>query len=338
MLWEKYKPTTLDDLDTNTNLVGNLRQMVRKFKDVPEFINMIVYGACESGKLTLVRCFLASLFDPSIYRLTPVEHNVRQNCSNYTVTIYKSPHHYEVSFAGLQYADRCVMTSLLDTYFTTANVDSSRFKLLVIRDFHLLTKPAQYSLRRRMETHYHAVRYIFITDYLNKIERALVSRCLSIRCPKPLATEILAKLKNICDTETIRVEDSTLDEIVKTCRGNVGKALYYLEVIKTTGSTKIENPADICIQKLLDCFQSKSYPCQRVREAISDLQLAKINSNIIFQRLVEWVGKNIDNPVVVDKSIHIISKYELVSAKYNRFSIAMETTMITLFNLYSGET
>lgn len=337
MLWENYKPTYLSDIKTNLFMVRGLQRLITKYQKTKEFLNMIVYGTEESGKTTLVRCMLASMFGGDIYKTTPIVHNVRQNCSNYTVNIYRSNHHYEISFAGLQYADRCVMTSVLDEYFNTANVLDNVFKILVIRDFHILTKPAQYALRRRMETHYQAVRFILVTSCINKVEPAIISRCVGIRCPRPTPSEVRIQLKDICNKSSIRISDETIDDIVNKSDRNIGKSLYYLEIIKNTDKTDIICPSHECINRLLSCFQEKSYPCQRVREAISDLQLAKISSCVIFRKLLAWVTDNIDNPRHACQSIECIAKYELISSKYNRFSIAMETTMVTLFNIYSKD-
>ena len=334
MIWEKYKPKYLSDIRRQTDKFNQLQQLVDTYRHNKQFVNVIVHGTEESGKITLVRCLLASMFDDSIYQTTCIQHNVRQNCSNYNVNIYRSKYHYEISFAGLQYADRSVLSSVMDDYFKTANVADRNFKILVIRDFHTLTKPAQYALRRRMETHYQAVRFIIITNAINKIEPAIVSRCLCLRCPKPGLVQMRKYLSDVCEQEAIRITDQDITNIIQQSERNIGKSLYYLEIIKNTGTTDLVSPQQVCIQRLLDCFQSKEYPCEQIREAISNLQLAKISGNIIFRALLDWVCQHITNQDHVVRSIECIAKYELISSKYNRFSIAMETAMVTLFNLY----
>jgi DNA polymerase III delta prime subunit len=338
MIWERHKPIYLSDITHHQDTFSGIQNLVDTYRYNNQFVNLIIYGTEESGKMTLVRCMLASMFGKSIYKLTCTQHSVRQNCSNYNINIYRSNHHYEISFAGLQYADRCVLSSVMDDYFNTSNVVDNTFKLLVIRDFHLLTKPAQYSLRRRIETHYQAVRFIIVTSCINKIEPAIISRCLSIRCPKPTISQLKSHLVEVCKKESIRIDEAALAEISTKSGRNIGKSLYYLEIIKNTGKTDLVSPQQMCIQRLLDCFQSKDYPCEAIREAISNLQLAKIGSSKIFRELLDWVCLNIKDQSQIMESVECIAKYELISNKYNRFSIAMETTMITLFNIYRKDT
>jgi replication factor C subunit 3/5 len=198
MLWESTRPNNLTDILTHTVLVDNLKRLAKRIKSGAPFQNLIICGPSQAGKLTITRCFLSSIFGDSIYKLETIEHSVKQNCSNYSVKLYKSKHHFEVSFTGLQYADRCVLTSLLDNFFSTKNVVNSQFKILVIRNFEELTKPAQFSLRRRIETSCQSVRFVFISKSYNHIEPALISRCLLLKCPKPTDLEIETRIRYIC--------------------------------------------------------------------------------------------------------------------------------------------
>ena len=164
MIWERFTPLSFSEITcptTDISLIQNLANSIRKGSVFP---NILMYGVPHSGKYTKVKCFLEAIYGPGIYNTTELTHIARQNCSTYMIRLLKSEFHYETSFTGLQYADRTVLSSLLDTYFTTMDVATQRHKILLIRNFEELTKPAQYTLRRRMETDYQAVRYIFISN------------------------------------------------------------------------------------------------------------------------------------------------------------------------------
>ena len=144
---------------------------------------MLIYGKSHSGKYTLAKCILNEIYGPKVYELQRIDHTIKQNCSNYTIQIYKSPFHYETCFTGLQFADRIMLISLLDEFFSTVNVSNNNHKILLIRHFNELTKPAQMVLKRKIETSSSAVRYIFLSNSLTNIDYAIKSRLLCINNP-----------------------------------------------------------------------------------------------------------------------------------------------------------
>lgn len=332
MLWESTRPNNLDDVHTNLSLVNSLSGLSAKIKLGASFQNLIICGPPQSGKLTITRAFLSSVFDNDIYNLETIEHSVRQNCSNYTVKIYRSIHHFEVSFTGLQYADRCVLTSLLDNYFSTANVVNREHKILVIRNFEELTRPAQFSLRRRIETAFQSVRFIFISRSFNHIEPAIISRCLLLKCPKPNNIEIENRLKYICrDRKDCRGE--MIDKAIELSGKNVGKAFLNLSAMIECNSTDIIDPVEHALKPLMIILKGKEYDCVSVRKILSDLQLAHIQHTRIIWYLIDNVENLLKTPSQIYDVVIYAAKCETIAAKGKRSVIALEKLILHLYQL-----
>lgn len=330
MLWEYSKPKSFSDIHCRTPDINRLEMLSRSILKGGLFPNMIIHGQPHSGKYMKVQCFLESIFGKDIYDHTEITHTARQNCSNYTIQIHKSKHHYETSFSGLQYADKTVLNSLLDTFFTTTDVSSRQHKILVIRNFDELTKPAQYSLRRRIETDILAVRYIFIVNHLNVVEPALLSRCALIQCPKLSIPQIQATLTHLCAQQQIDMPTEYIERVSVRCNRKVGNAIHLLECMYLCKSDKITCPVTLAIQELVDQLKNKEYNCEKIREIISKLQLSRICHTKIF-----WAVINYCETISIDvhEIVSLAAKYDILLQTTKKYSIGIESFIVKVFKL-----
>ena len=337
MLWESIRPNNLSDIDTHQVVCKRLQRLANNIKGGGTFPNLIICGPPQSGKLTLARCFLSSIYGKDIYQVNQIEHSVRQNCSTYSVKIYKSKFHYETTFTGLQYADRCVLTSLLDLFFSTSDVVSNRHKILVIRNFEELTQPAQFSLRRRIETSCHSVRFIFISKSYNLIEPALTSRCLTIRCPRPSLSEIENRLLKVCESEKVETTPEMIQKAVGMSSRNVGKAFFYLTAMVECQSLDIIDPVNEAIRPLVDCIKSDTYDCVAVRKILSDLQLAHIPHNKIIWFLIDQIQVLVPCHQKLCDVVIFAAECDTIASKGKRTVIPLEKFVLYLYQQFKKQ-
>lgn len=331
MLWEYSKPKSFSDIHCRTADINNLELLSASILHGKLFPNMIIHGPPHSGKYMKVQCFLESIFGKDIYEHTEITHTARQNCSNYTIQINKSNHHYETSFSGLQYADKTVLNSLLNTFFSTTNVSSQQHKILVIRNFDELTKPAQYSLRRRIETDIGAVRYIFIVNHLNFVEPALLSRCVLIRCPKLSIPQIQDTLTHLCTQKNVDIPPEYIEKVSKRCDRKVGNAIHLLECMYLCKSDAITCPVTHAIQELVEQLTCPEYECEKVREIISKLQLSRICHTQIFRAVIRHCETLSGN--TIHDIVSLAAKYDIIIQKTKKYSIGIESFIVKVFKL-----
>jgi replication factor C subunit 3/5 len=228
-----------------------------------------------------------------------------------------------------------VLTSLLDNFFSTKNVVNSQFKILVIRNFEELTKPAQFSLRRRIETSCQSVRFVFISKSYNHIEPALISRCLLLKCPKPTDLEIETRIRYICKNK-IDVDQEMISKSIQLSEKNVGRALFYLTAMYECGSSDMINPTTVALYPLITCLKSKQYDCVGIRKVLSDLQLAHISHTKIIWYLIDNVEPMLPNSRDIFQIVIYAADCEAIAAKGKRSVIALEKFILHLYQLIHG--
>ena len=288
MLWENSCPKTLDEYCTHLNTVNNLKKLSSNIKKTGNFPNIIIHGQNQSGKYTLAKCFLESIFGPNIYHTTDITHSVRQTCSCYSIKISKSLYHFETTLSGLQYADRIMLISLLNTFFSSIDINRKTHKILVLKYFDELSKPAQFALRRRIETDFNNVRYILLVKSLNNLEESIKSRFLCIKCTKPSNIELSNYVNQLLIKKNLSINQTIIDKVILLSNNMIGNVIIYLAyLVNNDNKYDVESPIELAIRDLVDCLSNKNYPYLQIRDIISKLQLSKISlySNILYYKI-----------------------------------------------------
>ncbi len=333
MLWEDTCPKKFDDFHIQTSLIQSLKNLSQQIKRGECLPNIIIYGQEQSGKYTLAKCLLQEIYGNGIYNTSEIEHNIRQNCSNYSIRLNKSSHHYETSFSGLQYADRSMLVSLLDDYFSTADISTNQHKIILIKHFDELTKPAQYALRRRMEKAWGAVRYILIVKSYNKIENAIKSRCLSIRCPKPTNDEIKISLHKLVTARNIKASDEMIQRATNLSNNIISNAIYYLSYMVESNKMDLVCPIETAIGELITCLHIKPFPYDKLRDIIAKLQLSRIPHAKIFICIMDECSKFLKDNSTMYQIVKLSAECDIIASNTNKFSIAVETFVVSVYNI-----
>jgi DNA polymerase III delta prime subunit len=120
------------------------------------------------------------------------------------------------------------------------------FKMIVIHQAHLLSEQAQGALRQIIEKHSRTCRFLFCTTSLTRMIEALRSHCMVFRIARPAYDEISVILSRISRTESIDIDDRTIDRIASESKRNLFEALLMLEATwKQHRAKKSELPSMI---------------------------------------------------------------------------------------------
>jgi len=102
-------------------------------------------------------------------------------------------------------------------------------KIVFLDEADALTKEAQQSLRRIMETFTNTARFILSVNYSSKIIEPIQSRCAVFRF-KPLRKENIKEiLDNIAKHEHLKIDDKAHNAIFEVSEGDVRKAINILQ-------------------------------------------------------------------------------------------------------------
>ncbi|RXG67497.1 Replication factor C subunit 4 [Armadillidium vulgare] len=103
------------------------------------------------------------------------------------------------------------------------------YKIIILDEADSMTSAAQAALRRTMEKQSKTTRFCLLCNYVSRIIDPLTSRCSKFRF-KPLNDEVLLKhLSYICSEEGVDCEEETLLCLIKSCEGDLRKAITSLQ-------------------------------------------------------------------------------------------------------------
>src|SRR5262245_15263237 len=104
-----------------------------------------------------------------------------------------------------------------------------RYRVLVIDEVHMLSKPAFNALLKTLEEPPARVVFILATTEIQKVIATILSRCQVFDFRRVPAREVADHLKRVCDAEGIRISKDTLERIAHAGEGSVRDSLTALE-------------------------------------------------------------------------------------------------------------
>jgi len=297
-LWvDKYRPTTLDELDFNQGQAELLKQLVSK-SDLP---HILLYGPSGAGKKTRALALLAEIFGKGVYKLKSETREFKVGTGSATVdcVVISSNYHIEVNPSDAESRDRIIVQKLIKEIASNQLLEKkgkTNFKVVIIHEVDQLTKEAQASLRRTMEKYMSACRLIFLSENLSKIISPLRSRCLMIRCPAPKPAEVISVLTRVAEKEGFSLPESTANSLVEASERNLRRALLLLQTARMqhrdmgTADLKLQVPEweQLCKEICRKAMTTQSPQMLKVlRGSVYELLTNCIPPSLIFRKLVE---------------------------------------------------
>ncbi len=117
---------------------------------------------------------------------------------------------------------------------------SARYKIYIIDEVHMLSKPAFNALLKTLEEPPPRVIFIFATTELNKIPETILSRCQCFEFKSLSNIQITKQLEFICEQEGIQIDKKGLVEISKIGAGSMRDAQSLLDQVIAYSGKKID--------------------------------------------------------------------------------------------------
>ena len=215
----KYRPQTFNDL-IGQNVISDTITNSIKANKVPNAY--LFTGIRGIGKTTIARIVAKSL-----NCLNGIENFCKDDLCENCEAIASSRH---IDVLEMDAASKTGVDDVRDLIeFSRYGPTSSKYKIFIIDEVHMLSKQAFNALLKTLEEPPEYLKFIFATTEIKKIPITVVSRCQRFDLSRIKSRELLDFIKKIKDKENGKVNDEALKLIVKISEGSVRDALSLLD-------------------------------------------------------------------------------------------------------------
>ena len=248
----KYRPQVFDDLIGQNIISSTISNSIKLNKTPNAYLFTGIRGV---GKTTIARIVAKSLnclngFDKIC------KDKLCINCEAIT-----NSNHIDV--LEMDAASKTGVDDVRDLIeFSKYGPTSSKYKIFIVDEVHMLSKQAFNALLKTLEEppQYEnggSLKFIFATTEIKKIPITVVSRCQRFDLARIKSDELFHYIKKIMLKENGKISDDALKLIVKISEGSVRDSLSLLDrALLSQSNTKELNLSDV--QKIFGYFE-KSY-------------------------------------------------------------------------------
>ena len=215
----KYRPQTFDDLIGQQVVSDTIINSIKANKVPNAYLFTGIRGI---GKTTTARIVAKSL-----NCINGIEELCKDNLCESCEAIANSRH---IDVLEMDAASKTGVDDVRDLIeFSRYGPTTSKYKIFIIDEVHMLSKQAFNALLKTLEEPPEYLKFIFATTEIKKIPVTVVSRCQRFDLSRIKSTELFNFIKKIKDKENGKVTDEALKLIVKISEGSVRDALSLLD-------------------------------------------------------------------------------------------------------------
>lgn len=288
---DQYRPGSLEALDFHAEL-NRLLQQLGAASDIP---HLLFYGPSGAGKKTRVLALLSRIFGPGVYKVRCESRTFRVNAINIDISVISSNFHIDITPSDVSYRDKVIVQRIIKEIGANKNPDLRAFKVVILNQADKLTQEAQAALRRTMEKCMATTRIIMICNSLCRVIAPLRSRCLCLRVPAPLDTEVKTVLGKIAVAENLTVPTELMIRILATAKRNLRRAVTLLQTLALQNRSL---PSDMIVpvaeyerylKEVVNNVMEEQSPkrLKIVRGKLYDVLCSCIPANVVFNYLAK---------------------------------------------------
>jgi len=220
VLARKYRPQMFSELIGQEALVQTLSNEIKNNKVHHAFILTGIRGI---GKTTTARLIAKSLNCSSSDKAT-----INPCCKcEHCLSIASSSDQDVIEFDAASHTGVDDIRQIIES--TAYGPVSSRYKIFIIDEVHMLSKSAFNALLKTLEEPPAYIKFIFATTEIRKVPITILSRCQRFDLRRLTFEEIKKHIEHICNLEGFEIEDGALSILSSFAEGSVRDSLSLLD-------------------------------------------------------------------------------------------------------------
>ena len=220
VLARKWRPKTFTEVVGQDHIVQALKNSLKN--DMPHQAFLFT-GTRGVGKTSLARILTKALNSEHLKNGEPC--NKCDSC----LSINDGS---SIDFQEIDAASRRGISETKELLETIPYLpSSSKFKVYLIDEVHMLTKESFNSLLKTLEEPPPHVIFMFATTEVSQIPATILSRCLQLNLNSVSTEDLMSQLANIFSKEKVKYEEGALQLISEAANGSIRDALTISEKI-----------------------------------------------------------------------------------------------------------
>ena len=229
VLARKYRPQTFNEIFAQNHITTILKNTIELDRTAHAYL---FTGPRGVGKTSLARIFAKSLNCLTDGPTTTPCNNC-QNCNEITQGI-------STDVIEIDGASNTGVEDIRDLQKELMYApSSSRYKIYIIDEVHMLSKNAFNALLKTLEEPPENVIFIFATTEPHKVIATIISRCQRFDFKRIPIPEIVRRLQEICQLENISIDNDALFMIGKKADGSMRDAQSLMDQVLAYGKEHI---------------------------------------------------------------------------------------------------
>jgi replication factor C subunit 3/5 len=256
---EKYRPSRFDDI-----VLDKINQSI--FSNILEkqyFPNMLFYGPPGTGKTTTIINLINSYYENL---------GIKKYSSNVI-------HLNASDERGID-----IIRNQIYQFVNSQNIYIKGIKFVILDEVDYMTKNAQQALKYLLQTCFENVRFCLICNYISKIDYSLKNEFLCIRFNQLPSRQIQQFLKNIIESEQIKMEDTDIAKIQNYYQSDIRSMINYIQLNENNHEVNHKN---IINNKILQQFHNYLLKTQNINRIIQYIHSLSINYNASKSEIIK---------------------------------------------------
>lgn len=225
----KYRPQNFDDLIGQDVVAETITNSIVANKVPNAYLFTGIRGV---GKTTIARIVAKAL---------NCKNGIQKKCQNKCDNCQAITNSNHIDVLEMDAASRTGVDDVRELIeFSRYGPTSSKYKIFIIDEVHMLSKQAFNALLKTLEEPPEYLKFIFATTEIKKIPVTVISRCQRFDLSRIKSSELFTYIKNIKDKEGGKITDDALKLIVKISEGSVRDALSLLDRALLTLDSKTQ--------------------------------------------------------------------------------------------------